>query len=828
MARDLTGTDREYSDFEVDKRSSVSSAIVDLVAQVIGGGRSAFNREELGAMEDIVALLTRIATNTLGLKSSEFAPAAYIRGGLYTSGAVPITTPGSRAVENVQGTGAVTTTLAEQITKHIESILHRKTDIGTIDTFEGMSRELVAGMYGQILSERGVRKGDVLRLNTGTEVVELDKQMEAIRGEGVSAENRQYEELSKTRAVRAKMDELAETYFDDKTYNELTKEQKKALVDLIKEGKDVAGNELDLGEFTGAEGKTYKRSDLSEADIDTGAEMAERSKTAVVVTDKLLSDLDETAKQSAKYIKAWSDVLNTKDIAQLQAAASRLKMSSITTRKGTEELADTMKEIYTSAELTGKGTEEVLKGYSAIANALDATGRTYSRAELIELYNKSEQFALEEKTGRNKSMYSATERVEMVRQEQVNMQNNSMNLFALREMIATGNGTEEQIARASALVTAADAALQRGDLEEYDRLNRQAADLANESYDMTSRSVLDNLNKKYNTKELRRRHEDATIKHIVQTRSDEIAAEIETTTGYQIDRNLLERFSEETIRNAGADGAGGVAKILRDTAELSQKEAIKKISEAEGLSDEEKAIAQDVVQSLGGDAAANDRKRYADALVRVSQDHRARQHAAIATSERTKAAEATRREQVEKNMESGVYIQEKGMMEKFSDALLHGEMYTEEQGEELASRVRKMLISEDPALRAEGLAQLRDKEGSYVVSGDTEADRIAKAKELVERNTDEYDRIVSKYRRKNAASVDPLEKGSASAASGETFDDSVSGKQAPARSATESSGAAQPGDNGSSRGEDNELLQSIENILASVATDVKMLVSRNR
>lgn len=803
MPKDLTEKDRLRSDFEVESRDDFTKGIVSILTSVMGRSESGFDKGTITALTDIVTLLRRVVSNMTGT-GPQASATGYVTGGLLASGGIAVKRVDDDTTENVFGSGNITQTVSEQIAQHAGANRYKNTSVGKIDTFDGMSEELVRGMYGKIVAERGLRTGDVMGAELGTTTKSIDTQMRWMEDSGVTEKNDGYIELNKTRAVRAKMDEMAQRMYDTDDYNQLDKDKKAAVKRALSKGVDADGDKIDVGNYQGRKGQVFQAKDISDVDIEKAERTAEHGSFATVVTDSAMSDIDEIAQNSAKNLQAWSDMLGTKDIEQLQGVATRLKLQSVTSKKGTEQLADTMKDVRTFAELAGKSTGEVLQGYSAIASSLDAAGAAYSYAEVADLYAKSEQFAREDSSGQNNTLYSASKRTEMARQQQINQQNNMGGILAARHILETGEGTADQIARAQKIVEEYDKAIAEGRIEDADELNwGEARDLADEAgIDLEDQDVVKRLSELHMTKDDLANNEEATLTYMSRARADEVVAEDDRLEGKEEE---VASMLKDAARNVGVQGYGAVANALRETTGMDEDETISYIENNKNLTDDQKRLALGHLADFGNDDEG--KQLFADTLARGMQDKQFQRFTATIKSGAQLEAEQQRRAQVEKNIEDGVYKGDKGTLQTFSDALVYGQTMTGREGKEAMEKTKELLQSKKTEDNVEGLLQLKNKDGSNFIEGKDEEERRKNAQKMVDKNKEGFESIVRDQLGAPPEQVE--EKGVWDTIKGWFTSDSKDNKE-----------------ESKSEGGDTPSLAKLESLLGTLCTDMKTIVSR--
>lgn len=814
MATDSTTEDRARSEWEVEKSTDFTNGIIRLLTSALGRDQSAFSQGELSTLKDIVVLLSRISSGVTGMPIGGASASSYMHGGIYAmSGGVTVTKADGSYVENIFGQGAVTTSVADQIAKRAEAARYAHTAIGTVDTFDGMSEQLVSGMYGKIMAERGFQQGDVHGVEIGTDLKSFDTQMRWLEDEGVTAKNDAYKDLDRARAARAKMDELAKRMYEKDDYNKLDVTEKAAVQRAMTEGVDQEGDEIDVGDYYGRQGRTYKKGDITETDVTVAADTAERGRSAVVVSDEALKDIDETAKNTAKTLQAWSEMLGTEDIGMLQATASRLRLQSVTSKKGTEQLANTMKDVRTYAELSGKTTEEVLQGYSSIAQSLDASGKTYSYAQLSQLYGKSEQFARDEASGVVSGPYTASVRMEKARQQQVNNMNNSMGIMALRHVVENNLGTQEQREQAAELLAQYNEAVKSGDIERARSINwNQARNLAEAAgVDMNDKDELDYLVKTYHTDDDLQNEELMAGKYFAK----KLARGVRGVTDEQ--RTQLEAmFEEMPLMISSKEEAGKIAKAIESTAGMSMEEAEEAISADKSLTEDQKKFALANMHMFG--ETDEDRLRFSDTVNAAFSNKEFRNWAVQRTTGRQMEAEQQRRSIVEEKEARGEYKGDKGAIKAFTDALLHGETPTGEEAEKIMAKPRRLLTSDKEEDQISGLLRLKDREGNDFIAGNTDEERRARAKEMIQNNKEGFDAIIKDHYANQSEDKNFLERFWDWA----TGDD---GEKKTEAAADKPKAAEGKKDEGKAEGQS---LGKLESMMGALCTDVKTIITKLR
>lgn len=559
--------------------------IVSLLTQTLfGAAPSAMGKSTQQSITDIVSTVSQVLSAMginipgIGLPGQSLA---YTRGAMAGMHGVKVTSVADGSTRNVYGDGITTQAVASQLDAGLQrNRLKTVTDANgnvvmgadgkplEVDRFHGAGEQLLSGLQGKILMERGFRKGDILEGNTGRTVAEMDTVLKKMEGL-VDEKNEDYQTLLRTRKLMALRDQMAGGSYD------AASERDRAQVDAAMQ------NQWD---------DIKSEYGFEDSDRVNMLQVTRRGANFAIITKQAQDEVSDAMAEVAKSVKEFGDVVGTEDIDVLMSSAKLLKIDSITSRKGAEQLTGLMKEVRTNAEMTGKSVQESFQSYMAVAERLSASGQSFATSDVAEIVRFGEKAAMEERTGAYKGPLTIDQRVELKRQQQIDDNNMQSGLYAARYALDNGYGNDADQAEIKSLMAQLEDARSKGDMYSVMNINQTLTARVRETgVDVSNPQLMSNIIRDYKNANDSSGVNDGITKQLARQEAKRVMGN-QAFDSNRIGEDRLSSYLEDYINTVGdTSKASGMIKLLneKNLTQLSGEALMAEIRES-NLPDEQK------------------------------------------------------------------------------------------------------------------------------------------------------------------------------------------------------------------------------------------------
>ena len=560
--------------------------IVSLLTQTLfGAAPSALGKSTQQSITDIVATVSQVLSAMginipgIGLPGQSLA---YTRGAMAGMHGVKVTSVEDGSTRNVYGDGITTQAVASQLDaglqrNRMKTVTDAKGNVVLgadgkpleVDRFGGAGEQLLSGLQGKILMERGFRKGDIIEGYTGRTTQELEAVLGKMEGL-VDKDNEDYKTLQRAHELMKLRDEIA-----GGDYKTASDEDKARTDNFMQEHWDDV--------FKGQ----YKFEDSDRVNM---TQIDRRGANFAIVTKQAQDEVSDAMAEVAKSVKEFGDVVGTEDIDVLMASAKMLKIDSITTKNGAEQLKGLMKEVRTNAEMTGKSVQESFQSYMAVAERLSASGQSFTTSDVAEIVRFGEKAAMEERTGAYKGPLTVDQRVELKRQQQIDDNNMQSGLYAARYALDNGYGNDADQAEIKSLMAQMEDARAKGDMYSVMNINRTLTARVRETgVDVSNPQLMSNIIRDYKKASDSSGVNDGITKQLARQEAKRVMG-MQSFDSNRIGEERLSSYLEDYINTVGdTSKASGMIKLLneKNLTQLSGEALMAEIRES-NLSDEQK------------------------------------------------------------------------------------------------------------------------------------------------------------------------------------------------------------------------------------------------
>lgn len=632
--------------------ASIQKLVTLLTQTLFGAAPSALGKSTQQSITDIVATVTQVLSamglNIPGLGGAPGQSLAYTRGAMAGMRGVKVTSVEDGSTRNVYGDGITTQAVASQLDAGLQrNRMKTVTDANgnvvlgadgkplEVDRFHGAGEQLLSGLQGKILMERGFKKGDILEGNTGRTVAELDAVLKKMEGV-VDEKNEDYQTLLRTRKLMDLRDQMAGGSYDEAS------ERDKAQVDAVMQ------NQWD---------DIKSQYGFEDSDRVNMMQVTRRGANFAIVTKRAQDEVSDAMADVAEAVKEFGDVIGTEDIDVLMSSAKLLKIDSITTKNGADQLKGLMKEVRTNAEMTGKTVQESFQSYMAVAERLTSSGQSFTTGDVAEIVRLGEKAAMEERTGTYKGPLTIDQRVELKRQQQIDDNNMQSGLYAARYALDNGYGNDEDQAEIKSLMAQLEEARAKGDMYSVMNINQALTARVRETgVDVSNPQLMSNIIRDYKLDSDSSGVNDGITKQLARQEAQRVMG-INSFNSTRMGENKVASYLENYINTVGdTSKASGMVKLLneKNISQLSGEALMAEIRNSE-LSDEQKEYLLNMASSKAEDGSlltGEDIKSVlVDGVLKSSTYYKNNATTKVTKSDREKIAESAKMAEENKKKE---------------------------------------------------------------------------------------------------------------------------------------------------------------------------------